>query len=104
MHMVKKLDAGPMIKQAKVKIGPNMTAGELHDLLQQAGAEILVAALKEMERGIITEVPQDESLVTYAKKIEPEDCRVHWEKSARSLFNLIRANSPCSRRLVPGTH
>lgn len=94
MHIVKKLDAGPMLKQAKVKIGPNMTAGELHDILQQVGAELLAKTLKEMERGAVPEVLQDEALATYAKKIEPEDCRIHWDRPARELFNLIRGTSP----------
>ncbi len=94
MHIVRKLDAGPMIKQAKVKIGPNMTAGELHDILQQAGAEVLVQVLEEMEQGPVEEISQDENLATYAKKIEQEDCEIHWELPARRLFNLIRGTSP----------
>ncbi|NGX57893.1 MAG: Methionyl-tRNA formyltransferase [Chlamydiae bacterium] len=94
MHMVKKLDAGPMIKQVKVKIGTNTTSAEMHDLLQKAGAEALLQVLKEIEEGIDIAVIQDETEVTYAKKIELEDCEIDWSQPARDIHNLIRGVTP----------
>lgn len=94
MHMVKKLDAGPMVKQVKVKIGSNMTAGELHDHLQTAGSKALLQALNELDQGIADEVIQNEADVTYAKKLELEDCEVKWSLPARQVHNLIRGTTP----------
>jgi len=94
MHMVKKMDAGPMIRQAKVKIGHNETAGALHDLLLKVGAELLLQVLQDFERGNVQEYIQDESQVTYAKKIELEDCEVDWSLPAREIHNLIRGVTP----------
>jgi len=94
MHMVRKMDAGPMIRQAKVKIGSNTTAGELHDLLQGEGAKILLEVLRDFEQGALVEIPQDESMVTFANKIELDDCEVCWNLPAREIHNLIRGVAP----------
>jgi len=94
MHMVRKMDAGPMIRQARVKIGSNTTAGELHDLLQIEGAKLLLEVLRDFERGLVKEFPQDESQATYASKIELEDAQVHWDLPARDIHNLIRGTTP----------
>jgi len=94
MHMVRKMDAGPMIRQAKVKIGHNTTAGELHDLLLKAGADVLLQVIQDFEKGAVQEYEQDETQVTFAKKIELEDCEVHWSQPARTIHNRIRGVSP----------
>lgn len=96
IHMVKKMDAGNMIVQNKVAIGPEMTYGELENALIKLGSENLVHVIKEFERTCqnIPGTPQDESLVTLAPKIELEDCQVDWEKGARSLHDLIRGVNP----------
>ncbi len=94
MHMVRKLDAGPMIRQVKVKIGHNTTFGELHDTLQKSGAGLLIDVLKDMEKAPLPEIEQNESEATYAQKIEPHSCEIDWRQPARELHNLIRGVSP----------
>jgi len=94
MHMVRKMDAGPMIRQAKVKVGQNTTAGELHDLLQKVGSELLLQVIHDFELGSVQECFQDESQVTYAKKIELEDCEIDWNQPARAIHNLVRGVTP----------
>lgn len=94
MHMVRKLDAGPMIRQVKVKIGQNTSFSELHDCLQKSGAHLLIDVLKDMEKAPLPEIEQNESEVTYAQKIEPHSCEIDWHRPAKELHNLIRGVSP----------
>lgn len=95
MHMVKKMDAGDMIRIVKVPIGPDTTYGELQDQLCQASVKPLLDVLCEYQSGTIPErTTQDPALVTYAPKIELEDCEINWNRSAQELHNLIRGVNP----------
>ncbi len=97
MHMVKKMDAGDMIRQKSLAIGTEMNSGELRERLQEVGADALIEVVKEYETTTPKSTPQDETLVTYAPKIELEDAEVDWSRPARELQLLIRAMTP-----VPG--
>jgi methionyl-tRNA formyltransferase len=94
MHMVKKMDAGDMIKTAAVPIGPNETYGELEEKLCKVGSELLLEVIRDFEQGIEDRKPQDESLVTFAKKIELEDCKIDWNHPAQKIHDLIRGVNP----------
>lgn len=95
MHMVKKMDAGDMIRIVKVPIGPDTTFGELHDLICEASVQPLLDVLSEYRAGKIPQsIPQDPALVTFAPKIELEDCEIDWNRPARELHNLIRGVNP----------
>lgn len=95
MHMVKKMDAGDMIRIARVPIGPNTTYGELTEQLCEASIAPLVEVLLDYQRGEIPDsIPQDPDLVTFAPKIELEDCEIKWNKPASELHNLIRGVNP----------
>lgn len=94
MHMVRKMDAGDMIQQVIVPITPEMNAEELHDLLQQVGQEALVEVINKLAKGAAPRVPQNEALVTYAPKIELEDCEIHWEWAAEKIHHLVRGVYP----------
>lgn len=95
MHMVKKMDAGDIIDQIKVPIGSETTFGELEDQLCQVGKESLLKVIRSFAKEkCLPCFPQDSSLVTYAPKIELEDCEIHWELTAKELHNLIRGVNP----------
>ena len=70
MRMVPALDAGPVILALPVEIMPDETAGELQLRLAEVGAEGIVEALAMLDIGGAPEQPQDDALVTYAKKID----------------------------------
>ncbi len=91
MHMVKKMDAGDIIRQVKVPITDNTTYEDLEASLLKAGADALVEVIKE---GTFPHIPQDESLVTFAPKVELEECEINWDKSAEDIHNLIRGSNP----------
>jgi methionyl-tRNA formyltransferase len=94
MRVVFALDAGAMISTVDVPIDDEVTTVALEQRLASAGADLLVRTLDDLERGVTHEVPQDEALVTYAKKIERADGLIDWSRSARDIHNQIRGLHP----------
>ena len=94
MRMVEKLDAGPMLLTRVTPILPDDTGGSLHDRLATLGAQSLLASLALFATGSPTGTMQDESLVTYARKLERRDRELDWQRPALDLHRQIRALSP----------
>ncbi len=94
MYMVEKLDAGDMIMQAEMPIGPEDHVGTMHDKLSQLGANLLREVLPRLIQGKVTPIPQDESQVTYAPNITREAEKIDWLRSAEQLFNQVRGLHP----------
>jgi methionyl-tRNA formyltransferase len=94
MRMDEGLDTGPVCRQERVPIGPDMTAGELHDLLATRGAGLMAAALAELTAGRLVCSPQALQGVTYAPKIDKRETRVDFMRPAREVHNHIRGLSP----------
>lgn len=94
MKMDEGLDTGPVALTARVKIGPNETAGELHDRLMQVGASLMVEALEQLEAGTLDLTPQPTEGAIYAKKIDKLETRVEWRLAASDVHNHIRGLSP----------
>ncbi len=88
--VVKKLDAGDVIAESHLKITLDLGATSLYATLSQQGAKLLVENLKPFMEGRLDPIPQDESAVTYAKKISKEEGLVDWKKSALEIHNKIR--------------
>lgn len=88
------VDTGNIILQARVPIGENETAGELHDKLAEIGAEIVLHTVRLIEMGKVQPKPQNNSMATPAPKIFKENCRIDWNKSATDIHNLVRGLSP----------
>jgi len=89
-----KVDTGSIILQARVKIGEDETAGELHDKLADVGAEIVLQTVRLIELGRIHPRNQDDTEATPAPKIFREDCRVDWTNSSLKIHNFVRGLSP----------
>lgn len=97
MRMTAGLDCGPVYSESVIAIGKDESAGELHDRLAILGGELLLKDFPKILRGEIDPAPQDESLVTYAGKIQKQDAKLDWTQSADELQRRIRAYNP-----VPG--
>jgi len=93
-RMVAELDAGDVLLQAEIAIGPDETAGELHDRLARLGAELLPQAVAGLRAGTLAAEPQAESAVTLARLLAKEDGRIDWGRDARSVHDHIRGMSP----------
>ena len=94
MHMDKGLDTGPICLARDIAIAPNTTAGDLHDILSKAGAEVMVAALTKLQAGELSEVPQSPDGVTYAAKITKAEARIDFTRSVTDAVNHIHGLSP----------
>ncbi len=94
MKMQEGLDTGPVALCDRVVIGPNETAGALHDRLMQVGAHLMVKAINMLEDGNLPLNPQDEQGATYARKIAKAETRIDWSRSSTEVHNHVRGLSP----------
>jgi methionyl-tRNA formyltransferase len=94
MRMDEGLDTGPVCLAERIRIGPDMTAGELHDAMMLIGAGLVVRALAALERGSLAATPQPAEGVTYAAKIDKAEARIDFTEPAETVHNRIRGLSP----------
>ncbi|ODT31525.1 MAG: methionyl-tRNA formyltransferase [Kaistia sp. SCN 65-12] len=94
MKMEEGLDTGPVAAVQRVAIAPDMTAGDLHDALMEAGAVLMAEALAKLEAGELLFTPQAGEGVTYARKIDKAETRVDWGLPSADVHNHIRGLSP----------
>jgi methionyl-tRNA formyltransferase len=94
MHMDEGLDTGAICATVSVPIGPEMTAGELHDRLAAAGGPLMVRALENLAAGELKCTAQPEKGVSYARKIAKTETRIDWSRPAVEVHNHIRGLSP----------
>ena len=94
MYQSMELDAGDIILQRRVPIGPDDTARTLEEKLARAGADALVGALRLIAEGRAPRIPQDPVQTAYAGKLEKEHGRIDWSRPASDIVNLIRAMDP----------
>ena len=91
------IDTGDIIKKQEVDIHDHMTAGELHDVLMNCGADLITETLKDIENGTILRSHQKkekESELKPAPKIFKSDCKICWSDSIKVVYNKIRGLSP----------
>ncbi len=94
MHMVRKMDAGDIIDQYSIDITPDMTFGELEKAMVKVAPDLLMRTIKSIENQTAKRIIQDESEVTFAPKIELEDCQINWDLHAEDIHNLVRGVNP----------
>ena len=93
----RKVDTGQIILAKRIAVGPDETAGELHDRLMHLGAEAVVETVRRIELGAASTYEQDDSLATRAPKIFKDDARIPWGRDSRTVHDHVRGLSP-----VPG--
>jgi methionyl-tRNA formyltransferase len=94
MKMDAGLDTGPVALTARTSIGPDMTAGELHDRLAELGPPLMADALDLLARGQLIFTPQREEGACYAAKIDKAEARIDWRRPASELHNHVRGLTP----------
>jgi methionyl-tRNA formyltransferase len=94
MKMEEGLDSGPIALAQRLPIGPDDTAGEVHDELKRLGADLMLRALAALERGTLALQPQSAAGVTYAEKIEKTETRIDWWKPWKQVHDHCRGLSP----------
>ena len=91
MEITEQLDAGDIYSCVEIPILEEDDITTVHNKLAKAGADLLIDVLNKIEKGEITKTPQEDSKATYAKPIKKEEGRIDWNRSAREIFNQIRA-------------
>ena len=94
MQMEAGLDTGPMLCKVSTPICAEDTAGSLHDRLAELGAQAMAAAIGPLVRGELRGEKQDDSLATYAHKLNKDEARIDWQQPATELDRQIRAFNP----------
>lgn len=92
MQVVEALDAGAMYKKGEIIIDKNTTGGSLHNDMAELGAKLIIEVLDELEN--IKPEDQDETLVTYAAKLDKKEAKLDFLMSAEVLERKIRAFNP----------
>lgn len=89
------IDTGNILLQEKCEIEPHEDAGSLHDKLMAMGASLVVKTTKAILSGTITPSPQKSyPTLKPAPKLNKENSRINWHKSAGEIYNFIRGLSP----------
>jgi len=91
MQMDAGLDTGPVLACSSCEIAADDTGERLHDRLSLLGARLLLQNLAALENGDLDAHPQDESLASYAGKLQKSEARIDWKASATDISNKIRA-------------
>jgi len=89
--MTPRADAGAIVDQEEVAIGPDDAAIDVQQRVTDAAARILARRIDELKNGTARTVPQDESAATRFGKRRPEDGRIDWMRSAKEVHDLVRA-------------
>jgi methionyl-tRNA formyltransferase len=99
-YINQRIDTGDILLRETVDIGPEETAGELHDRLMAIGADLLTRTAKNILDGTAIGLPQGEFVgddLHEAPKLNPEISRINWNRPAQQVHDHIRGLSP-----VPG--
>lgn len=94
MWMDEGLDTGDILLQNRVGIGPEETAGELHDRLAAIAAPLLLDGLSLLEKGQAPRHAQESSLATYAPRLSRDSGALDWSRSAAEIARQVRAMNP----------
>ncbi len=97
MYMAEGLDTGDIISQRAFPITESDDFETVHDRSAVLGGEMATEAIRAIFSGTASSTPQDDSLATYAPKIEKEDCRIDFTLPAKKLSCIIRGVTP-----IPG--
>jgi methionyl-tRNA formyltransferase len=94
MVMNEEMDAGDVLLRRETPIHRGDTGGTLAARLAQLGAEAIVEAIDGIRSGSARPVPQPQTGITFAPRIEREQCRIDWTQPADVLERLVRAVAP----------
>jgi methionyl-tRNA formyltransferase len=94
MRMEAGLDTGPMLLKVVTPISAEDTGGSLHDRLAEMGPPAVIQAIAGLAAGTLQGEVQDDSLATYAHKLNKDEARIDWSRPAVELERLVRAFNP----------
>jgi methionyl-tRNA formyltransferase len=94
MQMNEGLDTGDILLKLSTPINSDDTGGSVHDRLAELGGEAIIAALELLEKGRLDPQKQDDGLANYAKKLQKQESKIDWSRSAVQIDRQVRAFYP----------
>jgi methionyl-tRNA formyltransferase len=94
MQMEAGLDTGPMLLKVSTPIAVDDSGGSLHDRLAALGPQAVIDAISGLASGTLQGEVQDDSLATYAHKLNKDEARMDWSRPAIELERRVRAFHP----------
>lgn len=94
MQMEKGLDTGPVLATASLEISEQETGGSLHDRLMELSKQCLAEHLQGILSAQLQPQVQSDFGVTYANKLDKQECNLDWSQPASALHNKVRAFNP----------
>ena len=88
------LDTGDILLTEEIELTNTITAGELHDILMNSGAQLLVKTIKGIVNSDIEPVKQGNELNSYASMLDKGMAKVNWEHSNVNIHNFVRGLNP----------
>lgn len=89
------IDTGDLLLQRELSIGPDESAGELHDRMMVVGAELIVETVHGLSNKSLRPIPQDHSAAHHAAaKLDSDTSHIDFSAGAAQVHNLIRGLSP----------
>jgi methionyl-tRNA formyltransferase len=95
LHIMEtKPDAGDIVGQASVSIGPDETATDVFGKVSQAAVKVITEALPKLIQGKVPRKPNELQKGSYFGGRKPSDGQIHWHQKAIQVHNLVRAVAP----------
>lgn len=94
IEVVRQLDAGPMLKQARFPISPEDTGATLHDKLAELGGKLLLETVQDYEENRVQKIIQEESQANQYGRLTKDNGLLLWTKPAQILQQFIRGMQP----------
>lgn len=95
LHVMEvKPDAGDIVGQAQVTIGPDETATDVFEKVTQAAVAVINEVLPHLIKGNVPRKPNDLSKGSYFGGRKPADGQIHWDQTAKQVHDLVRAVAP----------
>ena len=95
LHVMEvKPDAGDIVGQSAVSIGPDETATEVFGKVSQAAVTVMNQVLPELVQGHIPRKPNNLAQGSYFGGRKPADGQILWHQTAQQVHNLVRAVAP----------
>ena len=95
LHVMEiKPDAGDIVGQAAVSIGPDETATEVFGKVSGAAVTVIQQVLPELIQGRGPRTPNELQKGSYFGGRKPADGKIHWHQTAQQVHNLVRAVAP----------
>jgi methionyl-tRNA formyltransferase len=97
IHITPRVDAGPVLAQARTAIDAEENAVDLERRLAELGAPLTVESIDALAEVRASALPQDPALASPARRLRKTDGRVDWSRPADAIRNQIRALEPWPR-------